>query len=252
MEEVYEKTVVIGPGESDLFGMCRPSALMDYLQIAATAHAEQLQISRGEVISKFHCLWLLARLWYKLRRPIYRGETLTVRTWARTVVGASIYRDFALFVGTEQVGEAVSVWVLADMETRALLRADRVQQIMDLPQQNLGQSRMLRRLSPPTDLTFRMERTIYYSDTDINGHMNNMRYADVACDALRLEQMDGVYPAQMQINYLRECRAGETLQVFGKWENGTAFVRGMGPEGHARFDVSIDFAPVPAAAKNES
>lgn len=33
------------------------------------------------------------------------------------------YRDFALYVGQEPVGEAVSVWVLADLQTRALLRA---------------------------------------------------------------------------------------------------------------------------------
>lgn len=250
LEAIYERTATVGPGESDLFGMCRPSAVMDYLQMAATEHAGRLQVSRGDVIANYHCLWLLARLWYRLKRPIWRSEAVTVRTWPRTVIGASIYRDFALYVGQELVGEAVSVWVLADVQTRALLRADRVQQILDLPQQNLGQTRMLRRLSPPPDLQFKMERTVHYSDTDVNGHMNNMRYADVACDALGLETMDGVYPSQMQINFLQECRAGETLKVFGRWEQDTAFARGADGEGKPRFDVCIGFSPVPKQREN--
>ena len=103
MEAIYERTATVGPGESDLFGMCRPSAVMDYLQMAATEHAGRLQVSRGDVIANYHCLWLLARLWYRLKRPIWRSEAVTVRTWPRTVIGASIYRDFALYVGQEPV-----------------------------------------------------------------------------------------------------------------------------------------------------
>lgn len=69
--------------------------------MAATEHAGRLQVSRGDVIANYHCLWLLARLWYRLKRPIWRSEAVTVRTWPRTVIGASIYRDFALYVGQE-------------------------------------------------------------------------------------------------------------------------------------------------------
>ena len=250
LEGIYERTTVVGPGESDLFGMCRPAAVMDYLQMAATAHAEQLQVSRGDVIANYHCLWLLARIWYQLRRPIWRGEPVTVRTWPRTVIGASIYRDFSLSVGQEQVGEAVSVWVLADLKTRALLRADRVEQILALPRQNLGQSKLLRRLSPPPGLSFKMERTVRYSDTDVNGHMNNTRYADAACDALGLEQMDHVYPSQMQINFLRECRAGQTLTMLGTWQQDRAFARGLAADGKPSFDVSIGFSPIPTQRKD--
>ena len=89
-----------------------------------------------------------------------------------------------------------------------------------------------------------------YSDTDVNGHMNNMRYADVACDALGLETMDGVSPSQMQINFLQECRAGQTLKVFGKWEQDTAFARGTDAAGKPRFDVCIGFSPVPKEREN--
>ncbi len=30
-------------------------------------------------------------------------------------------------------------------------------------------------------------RLLHYSDTDLNGHVNNNRYADFACDAMEIE-----------------------------------------------------------------
>ena len=42
-----------------------------------------------------------------------------------------------------------------------------------------------------------------YSDTDINGHVNNTRYADFVCDALELENLSqDRFLSQMQIGYL--------------------------------------------------
>lgn len=114
----------------------------------------------------------------------------------------------------------------------------------------LGQSKLLRRLNPPPELSFKMERTVRYSDTDVNGHMNNTRYADVACDALGLEQMDHVYPSQMQINFLRECRAGQTLTMLGTWQQDRAFARGLAADGKPSFDVSIGFSPIPTHQKD--
>ena len=53
-----------------------------------------------------------------------------------------------------------------------------------------------------------------YSDTDVNGHVNNTRYADFACDAVELERLpENRFLAEMQIGYLAECRPGEVLDI---------------------------------------
>lgn len=45
----------------------------------------------------------------------------------------------------------------------------------------------LSKLRMPGEMEERDRRRMGYSDTDINGHVNNTRYADFVCDALRLE-----------------------------------------------------------------
>ena len=53
-----------------------------------------------------------------------------------------------------------------------------------------------------------------YSDTDINGHVNNTRYADFVCDALRLEGLPrSRFLSELQIGYTAESRAGDVLTL---------------------------------------
>ena len=70
----------VGARDTDLFGQCRPSAVMDILQEAATSAASQLHLSREETIERFHAFWMLARIWYRLAAPILWEDTITVRT----------------------------------------------------------------------------------------------------------------------------------------------------------------------------
>ncbi len=248
---IHEKQVDVGPGESDLFGMCRPAAILDYLQVLALEQAALLGISREAMIRQHNCVWLLAREWYQLRRPILRGEHLTITTWPSRMVGASFYRDFDLRVQGELVGEAVSIWVLADVESRTLLRVSELPKLAAAPRPDCLKQTVPKRLSAPPDLQPAMERRIRYSDTDINGHMNNARYADVVCDALEFETLQGQYADSMQINFLRECRAGETLTILTSRSGADAFVRGSDAAGTPRFDAKLHLSAVRRADEND-
>ena len=116
----YEYT--IDSRDTDPFNQCRPSALLGLLQEAATEAAVALHVSREETLERYNCFWMLARMWYRLERPLHWNETVTVKTWHRGGKGASTYRDYDLYVDGVYVGEAVSTWVLADLETHKLLR----------------------------------------------------------------------------------------------------------------------------------
>ena len=120
----YEYT--IDSRDTDPFNQCRPSALLGLLQEAATEAAVALHVSREETLERYNCFWMLARMWYRLERPLHWNETVTVKTWHRGGKGASTYRDYDLYVDGVYVGEAVSTWVLADLETHKLLRLSKV------------------------------------------------------------------------------------------------------------------------------
>lgn len=104
MDYSYEHVYLIGTGSIDLHGHCRPSALLTLLQEAATDHAIELHVSREEMAERYHAFWMLARIWFRLERPLTLGEQLTVRTWHRGGKGAMMYRDFDLLVDGAPVG----------------------------------------------------------------------------------------------------------------------------------------------------
>ena len=241
----HEARYPVGARDTDPFGLCRPSSLLDFLQEAATGAAEELHVGREEMIQVHHMFWMLARMWYRLDRPVYWEDVLTVRTWHRGSKGASMYRDFDLFREGERIGEAVSVWVLADFDTHKLCRLEVLQELEDTSGGELCKTKLVPRLRVPAGLAPAGERPLHYSDCDINGHVNNVRYADFACDALHLEELGrGAFVSSMQLGYLRECRAGESLRLSAGASGGTWYVQGDGAEGQARFDAALVLSPL--------
>ena len=186
---------------------------------------------------------MLARMWYRLERPLRWGEALTIRTWHRGAKSALMYRDFDLFVGEEQVGEAVSGWVLADLDSRKLLRLGSVAVLEGTDGGELCKTKTLNKVRLPGEMTFAERRKMRYSDTDINTHVNNTRYADFACDALEMERCPSDwYLAEMQLGYVAECRPGEEIDLLVGGEGDTRFVHGVDDQGKSRFEVRMTFA----------
>ena len=180
---VYECEYTVDSRDIDPWYHCRPSGLMGMLQEAATQAACALHVSRDEMLERYNSFWMLARLWYRLDVPLSWGDTVHIRTWHRGGRGASTYRDFDLFVNGQPVGEAVSTWVLADAATHKLARMGRITEFQGTDGGPLCKERTLSRVRLPETMEHADSRAMHYSDTDVNGHVNNVRYVDFLCDA---------------------------------------------------------------------
>ena len=242
MDEIHEMQCRVSTIDTDLFGLCRPSSVMNFMQEAATEHTVRLGVSTADLEEK-QAIWMLVRMRYTLLRSIRGGEHLTVRTWGRAPEGVFTLRDFELYASGERVGEAVSVWALGDRENHTLLRAEDVLPAYgtltpEHPMEKPGKIRM------PKEMDDAGRRLIAYSETDVNGHANNTRYADYACDAIHFENYAGQYVRQMQITYSAECLAGQTVQMYAKQDGNCFYVRGVDKEGKSHFDIRMELAEI--------
>lgn len=234
----YSDSFLISSTDTDASYECRPSALFVYLQRAITEHSQIVGTSRDDMLEKYNCYWMVLRIWLRLKRPIIWGETLTVRVTVRKPVGTRVYRDCDLYIGQEHVGEAVTMWVLANRKTK---RPIPLENLPELPNENLDtvKSILLSRIKFPEKMELHDRRKLYYSDTDINGHINNTRYVDLACDAAELNiRPHGVFMQEILISYVNECFAGEELEIFRGKENGHLYFHGIG-NGADKFDCTI-------------
>lgn len=239
----YDHQILVNSRDVDGQGHCRPSALLGHLQEAATLAAEAGGFGRARLLKEYRAFWMLARIWFHLDRPLRWNEPAAVRTWHRGGKGALMYRDFDLFAGGERIGEAVSAWVLADLDSHRLLRLSGIAALDGTSGGSLCKDKSLVKLRLPQGMERTERRKMRYSDTDINGHVNNTRYADFACDALELERRpEGVFVSDIQLGYTAESRAEEELVLLTCSEEGAAFVKGVDDAGKTRFEAQLNFA----------
>ena len=98
----------------------------------------------------------------------------------------------------------------------------------------------LSRITFPESMELHDRRRLYYSDTDINGHINNTRYVDLASDAAELNlRPQGVFMQEILISYVNECFAGEEISLYRGKSEGRLYIHGVGPDGTDRFDCTI-------------
>ena len=239
MQYYFEKDYPLTFGHIDNRGIARPSALFDFMQDAATDHAEALQVSRDDL----GAMWVLSRLKCTVTRPIYVHETVRVQTWCAGIRGATWMRAFSLSADGIQIGEAISAWAVLDRETHRILRPSQ----MPAVKAALG---FVGNDCPPAPgklvcaaLSPHHVHTVRYSDLDINGHMNNVKAVDIICDGLELEKRHGQFVSHLQVNYTAECMTGEQITLSaGTAPDGTAYIFGTA-NGHTKFEAAAQLSP---------
>ncbi|WZL77603.1 thioesterase [Eubacteriales bacterium mix99] len=70
------------------------------------------------------------------------------------------------------------------------------------------------------------ERTVQYSETDLNGHMNNSCYLDWMDDLLDVAFHRCHIIRSLQINFVSEVQTGQTVTIHWLLEDRLLFVKG--------------------------
>ena len=185
------------------------------------------------VASRFHC---------RINRLPEMGERVTLTTWHRVRKGPRFFRCYEwrdaggalLLCGVMQLA-------LVSTADHRLLRGDEFERLGGVPScaQRVDCDDP-ERLKLPALVAAR-DYTVGWSDTDRNAHMNNTRYADLACDALAV-QLQGNCITDVQMHFAGETRREDTVSlsvgltdaayVQGCTERGVAFT--------ARFELEKD------------
>jgi len=245
MNEILARKYHLRPVDIDIHKRCKLSALLGYLQDMSTEHAIILGIGGEQMAREHNAAWMMVRVHLTLSRPIGYEDVLDIITWHRGVgKTAAVFRDFDIFVGGECIGEAVISWVLADITQRKILKPATIPSLAHSPRPTVVKDIIPAKIKAPPEMELALIRPDYYSDTDINGHVNNTKYADMACDALHYERYGDQYISQVEMNYVQEGFPGETLTLYcGKAED-VRHVRGMDEVGKLRFEVRMEFGGV--------
>lgn len=237
MSDIYERELLLGSEHVDRFRRLRTSTLFELLQTASIRHTEELGMGREKTLDR-GLLWVVARQYVKIRRMPEYDERIVIRSWPGETMRVMFPRYFEVLAQNgAKLAQSGAIWMLMERGTRTMAFPDEwgiaisgVKTGEEAP--NLAP---IRALEPSNSFDF----TVPYSYVDLNGHMNNTRYFDVAEDHLGAAA-DGKRLLEVQAEYIQEAKLGETLHVAWGEENGRFYLAGS--TARPCFKMSLQYA----------
>ena len=206
---------VAEPFHVDFNGRLTMGVLGNHLLNCAGFHASERGFGIAEV-NENHYTWVLSRLAIELEDMPRQYEPFSIDTWVENVYRLFTDRDFAL-VNKEgkTIGYARSVWAMISMETRK--PAD----LLSLHGGSLTDYVCDREcpIDKPGRIKVATEEPVWvyqtrYSDIDINGHVNSIKYIEHILDLFPMETFKEKQVKRFEMAYVAESYYGDSLSFY--------------------------------------
>lgn len=203
------------PFHVDFTGRLTLGVLGNHLLNCAGFHATDRGFGIA-TLNEDNYTWVLSRLAIELEEMPYQYEKFTVQTWVENVYRLFTDRNFALLdKDGKKIGYARSVWAMINLNTRkpadllALHGGSIVDYVCDEPCPIGKPSRIkVSSCEPVATLTAK------YSDIDINGHVNSIRYIEHILDLFPIEMYRTKRIRRFEMAYVAESYYGDELSFF--------------------------------------
>jgi len=177
--------IVVQAYQCDRYGYLRPIMLMNFLQGAAEAHAEELGAGRAYCTSHGFAWVVTHNMVDIIELPRSKNE-ITLITWPSKHDGLRAYRDFEIRGADNRLlVRATSQWVLINLETRRLLRLNDSLENWGSVDERAWDIEFNK--PPKFDADKTHEIKCRYDDIDVNQHINNAVYAVWATESVGFE-----------------------------------------------------------------
>lgn len=206
---------VAEPFHVDFTGRLTLGVLGNHLLNCAGFHATERGFGMAE-LNEENYTWVLSRLAVDMDEMPLQYDPFSVQTWVENVYRLFTDRNFAILdKDGRKIGYVRSVWAMISMQTRkpidllAINGGDIVNYVCDEPCPIEKPSRIKVMATEPV-----ASLTAKYSDIDINGHVNSIRYIEHILDLFPLEKYRTQRIRRFEMAYVAESYYGDILSFF--------------------------------------
>lgn len=198
--------------------------ILEILENIATHHSDLVGYGPNNIESTGVSWILLDWKLQVLKRPKY-GQMLSVNTWGRTIKGkvkkAYTYRDFEVF---DEDGNlciiATSKWAIVNINTGRLRKIDdEIIQKYEIEDKSVFKDCELDKIKVPQSFENEFIYQVSRRDIDLNGHMHNLYYLDLAYEVLPKAIYEKRPFDSVRIQYKKEVKIGDVLSCRYTFEN---------------------------------
>lgn len=203
---------VAEPFHVDFNGRLTMGVLGNHLLNCAGFHSTDRGFGMAS-LNEDNYTWVLSRLAIELDEMPYQYEEFTIQTWVENIYRLFTDRNFAIInKDGKKIGYARSVWAMINLATRkpADLLALHGGGIVDYVCEEPCPIEKPSRIKVDTqEITSTL--VAKYSDIDINGHVNSIRYIEHILDLFPLEMYKTKRIRRFEMAYVAESYYGDEL-----------------------------------------
>ena len=238
-ELIYERVLRIRSEQVDCTRHLRISELFRLMEEASIAHTEALGCPRQMTLDR-GLLWVITRQSAEIGELPRYDDEIFLRSWQGEMMHVFFPRFYELWKDNRRIVRGQALWMLIREDTRSMALPEdygiRIPGVPDSPDIDLPAVRRPEGCGEPV----LEERLVTrYSQVDINGHMNNIRYFDLVDDRGTEDLHGAGCPRKIRAEYTNELRLGEEYTLRGYAGGGLRYYEGTA--GKPKFRILLEY-----------
>jgi acyl-ACP thioesterase len=222
------------------FTQCTPNGYLKYtdlcnlLQLTAAAHSEIGGISFSDM-QQFNQAWVLSRIRVELNELPKWKDTITVKTWIKSLENTRSIRALEVYVNERKVAGAESFWAVFNTQSRRPEALALPYEHFELYPQQSATEKSFSKVNLDFEKEIVNKKIVALSDLDIVNHVNNVKYLEWCLDVANAEQILSNSIKALNLNYLQELNYNDTIEIH---HNENSFL--ITKEGKSCFALEIE------------
>ena len=191
--------------------------------------------------------WVLSRTRVCFHKCPKWRDSVVLKTWHKGANRIFYLRDFLLESPEgELLISATTSWLIIDLATRRMVRNTTLAENFDNSEMGDAIEEQAGKVMLPKGLEPELVHThkVVWSDIDTNGHVNNVKYAVWALDAVDYDILKEKSLKEMLINYDTEVMRDQTVELYRvvaqEEESTVVYIVGK-VEGKSCFSIKMTF-----------
>ncbi len=233
----YQENYNVKFHDTDVNEVIGVSQLLKLMQETSMRHMRARKPSYEELFNDKKA-FVLSSIRLEIYNQIYAYDDIVAKTWACPSRGFSFLRSYSIEKNGEIMAEANTSWALISTEAKRLYK------VTDVDLSNYDTEEMLTlenplriRIPSEAKLSLAGEYTVRYTDTDLNGHMNNTNYPDMLINCMA--NPDKMRVKSIAISFVSEIKRGDSVKIYTVKIDGKHYFRSVKEDGSTNIEAEI-------------
>lgn len=208
----YRENYLVTSHDVDVNNNMKPSLILRYMQETANHQMRDRKPSYYDLFFEGKS-FIITRITIEVYEQIHQYDQIEVATWRCPEKGATFIRCYEITCGGKVAARGYSVWAVTNQKTGKLCKASEID-ISNYDTDEPLDLKLPTRFRLPKDIEYVKagEKEVFYSDVDMNLHMNNTHYPDMLWNFIP----DVIEKEVTSINlrFMKEAPLGEKIDIY--------------------------------------